>query len=191
MIKGGIIEKTYNKGKTNAWIEIWETTHYFENISFWRFPINNILSPNSSYWDSSSNVKYPAFVIHFNKFIVHSKEYSFRIPNITHQTLDVYPISWKAFGSSDNQTWFELADESKNDTLKTNKERTIKFPMKDSSFSWFKFQFTESSLNNFTVYISQFELYGTAIPIVPPTCNHFIFTTIKFNPFVLVWFCIK
>ena len=186
MIKGGIIEKIYNKGKTNTWIEVWETTHFIPQNGLTNFDVHNILSPNSSFWDSSSNVKYPAFVVHFTKFIVHSNEYSFRIPN---HPQNVYPITWKVFGSSDNQTWFQLADESKNYTLQSNKEKTIKFAMKDSSFSWFRFQFTESSFNNFTVYISQFELYGTAIPIIQPTCKHSPLTKIKFV--LLFWFSKK
>ena len=161
MIKGEIIRQIYDKGKTNQLIEIWETTHYFdENIPFGQLQAKNMLDPTDNYWDSTSKVQYPSFVIHFKNYTVHSSKYSFR----NTQKSDVYPNDWEVFGSMDNKTWTPLATVTGNKQFANQKNKTISFEMKDIPFSWFRFVFTQSTLNGFTVYIRQVEFYGTAFP---------------------------
>ena len=154
LIQGNIIETIYNYGLTKDLIEIWETGHYSEGSK-----VENILTPDDLYWDSNSIIKEPAFVIHFKKHFVHSRQYSFRSTDLT----DRYLISWKVFGSFDNQSWVILDEISENYEFRGQSYKTIIFPMKESTFSWYKFTFQKTNWAEITVYLSQVELYGTAM----------------------------
>ena len=155
-LTGPIIRKLYNIRKTRDNIEIWQT-HSFNNQN----TVDNILFPNENYWDSSSEIAEPAFVIHFKNLLVHSNKFSFIVAKNSY--LDNYTInSWKVYGSMDNTTWININEVADYQELQPNIEK--EFDLKDTVFSWYKFTFQKTTYNSVVVYLKQLEIYGNTFP---------------------------
>ena len=155
-LKGNIIENIYKLAKTDAYIEIWQTYSHNSHLN-----VKNILIPDDSYWDSTSIIDEPFFVLHFKNMLVHSDKYSLKIARI--ENLPDYQIkSWKVFGSMDNNTWILIDEKIDNNELKST--QMIDFSMKESVFSWYKFSFQRTTFNSKTVYLNRVEIHGKTFP---------------------------
>jgi hypothetical protein len=118
----------------------------------------NVLNYSDSYWISEKKLN-SWFCITFNSKRVLLSGYLFRSFNYVNYE---DPKSWKLLGSSDNEKWTQIDEQTNRDWI-TEPSSEVYFPVQNKgSFSHFKFIQTGKNYKNEDYFLLMYiELFGT------------------------------